>query len=249
MDNISVKSIIGEFVGTMGQSMALAALLYNKTKQYNLTLIITTVIVTYGIFYYWSSVRLNPLISLGVTLSSENPDWIRLLTVASSFPKGSCISMLRYNKEEEDYVSKNRLWTILSDAMYTFALVFAYMVLVSDFKQGFLVGIGIAMVYASSLSLNKGNSGGNINFANRLGVAVATKNMTNLLVYSIGPIVGAIIAACVWYLYKNNFSSIFTSCVPVKGTVNIEHAEQHEVDLSEDLLHTGVPHVHTVFAA
>lgn len=78
-----------------------------------------------------------------------------------------------------------------------------------------MIGIGVALVYAAALAYNRGRSGGNINYANRVGIAVATRNFTNLFVYTIGPLIGAICAVCAWYLYKNQFITLFSGCTPV----------------------------------
>lgn len=264
MDAISFKSVIGEFLGTLLQSMSFTAMLCNKSKQYNIALIIATVAITFQIFYYWTSVRLNPFISLGVTLTQDNPDWIRLLTDVVAQIAGGIAGVylaskmfhfdLTVNKEEEEYVTANRLWTILSDAIFTFVLVFSYMVLVSDFKQGLLIGIGIALVYTCSLTINKGYSGGNINYAQRLGTALATRDMSNLFVYTIGPIVGAVIAVCTWHMYTNKFAGLFSGCAPVvpnpypipyRHEFSLEHEEAVETPLTEDVL-PQMAHTHTL---
>lgn len=155
------------------------------------------------------------------------------------------------NAAEETYVSANRVRTVITDAIFTFALVMAFMVLTSDFKQGLLVGIGIALVYVAALSFNSGKSGGNINYANKVSIAIATRNFTNLFVYTVGPLIGAIIAVFTWYLYKNKFADLFAGCTQqyVKDTVHSSYTEQHELPLSDvdipemahALIHLGQP--------
>lgn len=88
----------------------------------------------------------------------------------------------------------------------------AYIALVGDFNDGLTVGLGIAFVYAASMCFNRDRSGGNINFANKLGLAIATRKFSNLFTYFIGPLLGAVIAVCTWYLYSNKFFSFFNPC-------------------------------------
>lgn len=259
MDSITIKSIAGEFLGSLGQSAVLTAVLYNhnKNSEPNMLLLIAAIIVTVVIFYYWTSVRLNPFISLGVTLTQDNPDWIRLLTdLIAQIAGGICGVYLtsklldievNTNKAEEEYVTKNRLRTVISDAIFTFALVLSFIALTSDFKQGLMIGLGIALVYASSIAYNKGRSGGNINYANRVGIAIATRNFSNLFVYTIGPLIGAIVAVCGWYIYKNKFATLFHGCATLGTETIVSSSERSEVPLSDPFLaDIGQPHGHPV---
>lgn len=248
MDNITLKSICGEFFGTFLQSAAFAAVLQTKQKVApDMILLISAIVVSVVIFYYWTSVRLNPLISLTATLTQDNPDWIRLLTdLISQIAEGICgvyftSKMLNFelqpNKAEDDYIINNKIRTIILDAVFTFALVMSFVVLTADFQQGLMVGIGMALVYAASISFSKGRSGGNINLANRIGVAIATRNFTNIFIYTIGPLIGAILAVCAWYLYRDKFFSIFPTCEPATQmtTVNASSREVREFPSSEEL--------------
>lgn len=236
MDSISFKSIIGEFLGSLTQSAALTALLYDKTKKHTITIAVVAIITSIGIYKGWSGARFNPFISLGVTLTSKNPDWIRLLTDIIAQFAGAIVGiylvskMLKFdittNKEEEAYVTANRMRTVLLDAMFTFMLVMMYMVLMDDFSNSLMLGIGIALVYAFSMEINRGGSGGNINFAHRFAVTIATRDMSNLFVYTIGPIMGAIAAVCAWYIYKDKFVGLFAGCTP-QAYVNEYGLEQN----------------------
>lgn len=161
-------------------------------------------------------------------------------------PEGKTEEVDASNKAEEEYVSSNRLRSIVSDAVFTFALVMSFIALTSDFTQGLIIGIGVALVYAASIAYNRGRSGGNINYANRVGIAIATRNFSNLFVYSIGPLIGAVLAVCAWYLYQNKLFTLFPGCSPATQTVDMSEVatEKHEYPLSEPYLEHLSPSPH-----
>lgn len=256
MDSISLKAVIGEFVGTLAQSAALTALLYNKSAKHDMVLLASAIVISMVIFYHWTDVRLNPMISLGKTLTEDNPDWIRLLTdllaqiaggISGVYLAGKLLNFkVTSNPTEEAYVTANRVRTVITDAIFTFALVMSFMVLTVDFTQGLMVGIGIALVYVASLSFGASKSGGNINYANRVGIAIATRNFTNLFVYTVGPLIGAIIAVFTWYLYKNKFADLFAGCegsTYVKEAVHMDYTQHHEYPLTDSQI-PEVGHAH-----
>lgn len=222
MENITLKTICGEFFGTFLQSAAFTSVLYSKkTGDTDMLLLIASIVISVTVFYYWTSVRLNPLISIVQTFTQDNPEWIRLLTdLVAQIAGGICgvyfaskvLNIeLHADKAEDDYIMNNKIRTVILDAVFTFVLVMCYVVLAKDFEQGLMVGIGVALVYAASISFSRGRSGGNINFANRLGMA---RNFSNIFIYTIGPLIGAVLAVCAWYLYKDKFFTFFPSCVP-----------------------------------
>lgn len=261
MDSGTLKSIVGEFLGTLGQSAALTAVLYNKTSTNDpdMFLLFAAVVITVMIFYYWTSVRLNPFITIAATLVESEPDWIRLLCDLVAQVAGGVsgvyltsrllnFNKIEVNKTEEEYVTRNRVRTVITDAIFTFALVLAFLTLTTDFQHGLLIGIGIALVYAASMCYSRGRSGGNINYANRLGIAIATRNFTNLFVYTIGPLIGAIVAVCGWFVYNNKFVGLFAACSPVVLGTEVHHSTVETLDVPEESLFAeGVhphPHIH-----
>ena len=263
MEAISVTTIISEFLSTLGQSAAFTAILYGKSglKDHGMIILIAAVAITVTIFSQWSSVRLNPFISLGATFAYDQPNWIRLITDLVAQIAGGVFGVyftakllnfdLKVNETEENYVSKNKLRTIISDATFTFLLVMAYLVMCNNFSQALLIGIAVALVYAMALSYNRGASGGNINYANRVGIAIATKNFSNLFVYTIGPLIGAIVAVCCWSLYEKRFMAMFGgSCQLVDTTSKTGVSYTVEAPIDEpafDLPHAhGHQHLHDV---
>jgi MIP family channel proteins len=214
------KALVAEFVGTFALvfiGAGAAALTIQQGGSllgtaFAFGLVLTVMIYVLGSY---SGANFNPAVSFGLALSGRM-NWgimiaywivqliagiaaaaLLLYFFGSASGVGASVGSLTYSQQWK---------AVLAEAIATFFLVIAVLIVTHNPMLALIAGIAIGLVLTFDILAIGALTGGSMNPARSLGPAIFSNNISSYWIYVVGPLLGGLVAALIYKLYVHNFN-------------------------------------------
>jgi MIP family channel proteins len=165
-------------------------------------------------FSSYSGAHFNPAVSFGFAVAGQM-NWLLMLGywVAQLLGAITAAALIAYfygtatgAGASIGYATNTDAWkAILMEAVLTFFLVMAYLLIYRNPGLALITGLAIGLVLTFAMLAGGPVSGASMNPARSLGPALFSNNMGTYWIYVVGPLLGALVAALVYWLLTKDW--------------------------------------------
>lgn len=207
------KALFAEFLGTFSLVLIIAGVATLTPAQGGSILAVgiasaLILIALIYIFGQYSGAHFNPAVSLGITVVGQM-SWLKMLLYwIVQFAGGILAALLVVYLFGSAGATIGSLtntepWkAVAAEAIATFFLVLTILFITQNKLLTTVGGIAIGFVLAAGIIAIGFLTGGSLNPARSLGPAIFSNNLSTYWIYLIGPLIGGLVAAIVYWLYS-----------------------------------------------
>jgi len=175
-----------------------------------------TLMVLFYIFGTYSGAHVNPAVSFGFACAGRMSWWLMIgYWIAQIVGAIAAAALVMYFFGQDSGVgasvgslTNTNAWeAVLVEAFLTFFLVLAILFVTANPWLAIVSGIIIGAVLTFDMLAGYYLTGASMNPARSLGPAIFSNNLTTYWIYVVGPLIGALVAAIVYWLLSYDYSS------------------------------------------